>query len=143
MRTHWYTTLSVCALLFLSGPTLSAELERKHLGDWEKDLGYTQTVKVGNTLYLSGITSGASSMSAQIEEIYRLIRTILLQYGVGPNDVIKETIYTTDIDSLKQHASVRKTFYSSDVYPAATWVQVDRLIVPEVLLEVEVMVNLP
>ena len=114
-------------------------IERKHLGDWEKDLGYTQTVKVGNTLYLSGITSGAATMADQINEIYTLITKILAEYNLTTAAIIKETVYTTDIDALKINAGHRKQFFKNNHYPAATWVQVERLIVPELLLEVEII----
>jgi 2-iminobutanoate/2-iminopropanoate deaminase len=43
--------------------------------------------------------------------------------------VIKENLYTTDIEA-------RKAFYQND-FPAATWVQVQQLFVPELKVEVE------
>ena len=132
-------------LLFLTTAShaLADPIERKHLGDWEKDLGYTQTVKVGDMLYLSGITSGAATMPEQIQEIYSTIQSILQEYGANADDVVKETVYTLDIDLLQQHAAERKKFYANGLYPAATWLQIDRLIVPGLLLEVEVMVKIP
>jgi enamine deaminase RidA (YjgF/YER057c/UK114 family) len=49
---------------------------------------------------------------------------------------------TTDIDALAQNNEVRKAFYKGD-YPAASWMQVTRLLMPSALVEVEVIAHLP
>ena len=50
-------------------------------------------------------------------------------------------IATTDIESMKKYNYVRKAFYKND-FPAATWVQVVRLFMPDAKLEVEVIAHL-
>jgi enamine deaminase RidA (YjgF/YER057c/UK114 family) len=49
---------------------------------------------------------------------------------------------TTDIDALALNNEVRKAFYKGD-YPAASWMQVTRLLMPAALVEVEVIAHLP
>jgi enamine deaminase RidA (YjgF/YER057c/UK114 family) len=56
--------------------------------------------------------------------------------------VVKETLYTTDIEAVKANNAVRKAFYKGD-FPAATWVQISRLFRPTALVEVEVVAHLP
>ena len=55
---------------------------------------------------------------------------------------MKENAYTTDIEALKAAQDVRKVYYGTD-FPAATWVQVSRLYMPEAVLEVEVIAVFP
>ncbi|MFT3869747.1 MAG: RidA family protein [Nibricoccus sp.] len=110
-------------------------------GPWENEIGYTQAVRVGNTLYVSGITGGGA-MPAAIKKSYDNVAKTLAAHGLGFQHVVKETIYTTDIEALKANANVRKSYYGTD-FPAATWVQVARLFQPEHVIEVEVIAIFP
>ncbi len=144
MKQKTTTILSAALILLVCSDAFSQAnsnktIERKHLNSWEQSTGYTQTVKVGNTLYLSGLTSEAETMAEQIDEIYSTIQTILKAYGLTTDHIVKETIFTLDIESLKKHAPERKKHYPNGLYPASTWVQVDRLFSPELLLEIEVI----
>jgi 2-iminobutanoate/2-iminopropanoate deaminase len=111
------------------------------LGDWENDIGYRQAVRVGNTLYISG-TVGAGEMPAAIRSAYSTLRRTLAHYGLGFQDVVKENIYTTKLDALKANLAIRREFYGTD-FPAATWVQVDRLYEPGHVIEVELVAVFP
>jgi 2-iminobutanoate/2-iminopropanoate deaminase len=57
--------------------------------------------------------------------------------------VVRETIYTTDMDALLKVADIRFEFYSKDHLPATTWMQVQRLIDPGFLVEIDVIAVLP
>jgi 2-iminobutanoate/2-iminopropanoate deaminase len=138
-------TLNTClllAFLSISGCTLQQEnelVERSHYNSWEADIGYTQVVRSDNTLYLSGITSSSETFDGQLEEIYTTIMAILADYRVDSTAVVKETIYTRDIEALKKAIPLRKQFYPNGQYPSSTWVQVERLFMPDHLIEVEVI----
>ncbi|MCL1123646.1 RidA family protein [Shewanella surugensis] len=121
-------------------------IERKHYYPWETDIGYSQVVKVNNTLYLSGMTSEKATFDSQMDDIYRSIKTILADYNVGMDAIVKEVIFTTNIEKLKQLIPRRKAYFFSlghHSYPAATWVEVNQLWSPSHLLEVEVIAVLP
>jgi enamine deaminase RidA (YjgF/YER057c/UK114 family) len=66
----------------------------------------------------------------------------LKSFGATFQHVVKENLYTTDIEAMKQFNDSRKVFYKND-YPAATWVQVSRLYMAEAKLEVELIAHLP
>lgn len=87
--------------------------------------GYTEAVLVDNILYISGWI-GSGTIAEQLQDIYANLGSILAAYGATYQNVVKETLFTTDIEGVKNNNSVRKAFYKGD-YPAATWVQITRL----------------
>jgi enamine deaminase RidA (YjgF/YER057c/UK114 family) len=103
--------------------------------------GYAQAVLVDNILYISG-TVASGDMDAQLKGAYTGIEKTLKAYGANFQNVVKENLYTTDIEAVKSNNEVRKAFYKGD-YPAATWVQISRLFMPQALVEVEVIAHLP
>ena len=68
-----------------------------------------------------------------------------LTYGTALrfDSVVKETIYTTDMTALLKVADVRFEYYAKEHLPAVSWVQVQRLLDPGFLVEVEVVAELP
>lgn len=105
--------------------------------DVEKRIGYCQAVRVGNTLHVSGIAV-AGPMEAAIPKVYDALRATLAANGLTFADVVKETVYATDLDAFIAGSETRKAFYAGNL-PAATWVQVARLFRPNMILEVELV----
>ena len=133
--------LGVALSLLLTGPA-SAQIEREYVNPWEKEIGYAQVVRHGDTLYLSGITASGASVAEQMTAIYDQIGKILKSHGLDSTAILSETIYTRDIEAVKAAIPVRKSFYKDGQYPASTWVQVERLFNPDLLIEIEVTVAL-
>lgn len=113
----------------------------QHNKEVEDALGYTQAVKVGNTIYISGIPSGGD-VPTQIKNVYQGLQKVLENYGAGFEHVVKENLFTTDMEGIKQHLELRKSFYKGE-YPAATWVEVKGLYDPSLKLEVELIAVVP
>lgn len=130
----WFLLALIIALLPWIVLAQESHIERINV---EPTYGYTQMVRVGNTLYLSGVT-GKGPINESIESVYKWIEIQLKQAGADFSHVVKENLYTTDLDAVKKNNAVRLKFYNG-AYPAATWVQVDRLFQPEYNLEVEVI----
>ena len=105
--------------------------------------GYAEAVLVDNTLYISGWI-GRGTIAEQLQEIYSNLGNILASYGATYQNVVKETLFTTDIEGVKNNNSVRKAFYKGD-FPAATWIQINRLYSarPDAQIEVELIAHLP
>jgi len=131
--------LNIVGALLLSACSTLPTIERKNYYAWENDYGYSQVVKVGNTLYISGIASDKPSFTEQIEEIYQYAHKILQDYGVDSDAIVKQVIYTTDIEAMKTHTELRKTFFNHHKYPSASIVQVSRLYEKGHFLEVEIV----
>ena len=137
-----FVLLSV--LLITSLTAVAADgpaLKRHHLGEWEKDIGYSGVVEVNNQLFISGIACAGKTMEEAIKHCYTTVHEILKKYNATSDQIIKETVYTTDIEALIKAIPTRKSFFNSDKYPAATWVQISRLYSPGDLLEVELIVQ--
>ena len=104
----------------------------------EKEWGYAQAVRVDDTLYLSGTTGRGATMEEQIRNAYARIQRTLERFGARFDDIVKETIFTTDIEALKAARDARRAFYGEHT-PASSWIGVERLFVPEIKIEIEVI----
>ncbi len=121
----------------------SIPIERKYYGNWEKDIDYSQVIKAGKKLYISGITASGDTMRDQLNSIYDTLGTILNDYDTDYGRVIKEVVFIKDIESLKKLKPLRKSYYPNNAYPSSSWIQVDRMFLEEFRLEAEFEVELP
>ena len=122
-----------------------------HLNNYEKDFGYAQAVLIDKTLYVSASVSADAQgrliapgdMDGQLRAAYTNLQHTLEAHGVGFEQVVKETIYTTDMDAFLKAKGARLDFYDKERLPASAWVQVQRLVDPGFLVAVEVVAELP
>lgn len=103
----------------------------------ETEWGYAQAIVVGNTIYVSGTVSGGRTMEEEITNIYRRIERTLRVNGFTMQDVVKETAYAKDIEALAAANPARLRAYAGHT-PAATWVQITRLLAEGANVEIEV-----
>ena len=145
MRKTLLAIVTLSPLLFgLAAPASGADLGKtcyhRHSTS-EIDIGYCEAIRIGNTLVVSG-SVGQGEMPAAIHMAYDALKATLAAHGLDFRHVVKETVYTTDIDAFIKNKQVRKDYYGSD-YPAATWVQVQRLYTPAFVVEVELTAAFP
>jgi 2-iminobutanoate/2-iminopropanoate deaminase len=122
-----------------------------HLNAYEKDFGYSQAVLIDKTLYVSGSVAvddtgrlvAPGDMAGQMRAAYTNIRRTLAANNAGFKEIVKETIYTTDMDALLKASDLRFEYYDKERLPTASWVQVQRLVDPGFLVEIEVVAELP
>jgi 2-iminobutanoate/2-iminopropanoate deaminase len=103
--------------------------------------GYVQVVKVENVLYISGAVSREVTPEG-ITRVYKALESSLKSFGATFQNVVKENLYTTDMEAMKKYNDARKVFYKGD-FPAATWMGVARLFMHDARLEVELIAHLP
>lgn len=133
-------SIFLLGLISLSGCNLfSKTIVRHQLNSWEPEIGYSQIVKHGNLYYFSGVTCGGATDEAALPMCYQAIDEMLKKMHLTRKNIIKETIYARDIEALKKQIPVRKQWYGEH-FPAATWVQVDRLYDESHRFEVEMIV---
>lgn len=137
----------VFQLAFLSTLCAQSNGIKKEKWHWDDPLkqdtsaGYVQTVKVDNVLYISGAVARDVTPEG-ITRVYQALERSLKSFGAGFENVVKENLYTTDMEAMKKYNAARKAFYKGD-YPAATWVQIARLFMHDARLEVELIAHLP
>ena len=107
----------------------------------EDEIGYAQAVKVGNTIYISG-SVGWGKMDDALKLAYDEIAKTLKNYNATFENVVKENLYSTELDSVIKYKDVRKIYYGNE-FPAATWVEVKRLYNSGLVVEIEVIAELP
>ena len=112
---------------------------------WEKEYGYAQAVKVGDTIYVSGQVShddkgnivGRGDMKAQMRQAYANIQKLLAQYGATLKNVVDEILFVTDMDAAFAAAvKCRQDIFSGTPVIASTIVQIQRLASPEFMIEI-------
>lgn len=103
----------------------------------EQQWGYAQAVVVGNTIYVSGTVAGGATMDEQIANIYRRIARTLERHGASMQHVVRETVFTMDMEALAAANAARLAAYAGHT-PAATWVQITRLLSDGAMVEIEV-----
>ena len=131
--------------IFLLTPGAQENNIDKKKWHWGKEqdttAGYAQAVKVDNVLYISGTVSRSVTPEG-ITGVYKGLEKILAAYGATFQNVVKENLYTTDMEAMKKYNEARKVFYKGD-FPAATWMQVSRMFMADASLEVELVAHLP
>lgn len=133
--------LCLAPALLAVEPAPPLKTDRYQRGPGEDEFGYREAVRVGNTLYVSG-NVGKGPMPDAIRQAYGSLGKVLAHYGLTFQHVVKETVFTTQLDALKENRAVRREFYGKE-YPASSWIQIDRLFQPEYVIEVELVAVFP
>ena len=105
-----------------------------------QEWNYAQAYRTGNLLYISG-TVASGPMDKAVDQVYRTLQATLTQYNLDFTHVVKENLYTTNMEETAKHKAQRKKYYGTHT-PAATWVQVVRLLEPNTVLEVELIAEI-
>jgi enamine deaminase RidA (YjgF/YER057c/UK114 family) len=111
---------------------------------WENIVGYSRVVKTGNLVEVSGTTASENGdvvcpgdYYGQTRFILEKIQNCLIEAGSSLKDVVRTRMYVCDISKWEEVAKAHAEFFM-DVKPAATMVEVSRLISPDLLVEIEV-----
>lgn len=133
----------VVFLLTIQGQDKNIKKEKYHWGEGKQDTaaGYAQAVKVDNIIYLSGAVARDVTPEG-IKRVYDALELTLKNYGATFQNVVKENLFTTDMEAMKKYNDIRKAYYKGD-FPAATWMQVPRMYMAEGRLEIELIAHLP
>lgn len=111
---------------------------------------YSQSVRVETAeatwIYVSGQIAvdlddrlvSPNDLPAQTERVYENLRAVLEAHGATFDDVVKIQTYFTTLDGLAESREIRARYLPAEP-PASTAVQVAALVVPEAVIEVDVV----
>jgi enamine deaminase RidA (YjgF/YER057c/UK114 family) len=112
--------------------------------------GYSQVVEVsaGRIIFIAGQTAldrdgnliGKNAFAAQAEQVFRNLSFALQASGCTAANLVKLTVFLTDMDNLASYRETRNQFFASVTPPAApavTLVEVSKLYGPDFMIEIE------
>ena len=107
---------------------------------------YVHAVKHANTLYLSGLTAFGSDaqkgdIASQIKQIFKQVDTIAKAEGSSLDNLIKVTIFVTDMTQIDQLREALFEVYGENI-PASSLVHVQSLFSPDLKIEIEAIVGI-
>jgi enamine deaminase RidA (YjgF/YER057c/UK114 family) len=112
---------------------------------WEKLVAYSRALRVGSQVFVSGTTASNSDGSTvavgnayeQTMFILRKIEAALAEVGAKMSDVVRTRMFVTDISQWEEIGRAHGEVFAG-INPAATMVEVSRLVSPDHLVEIEV-----
>ena len=108
----------------------------------EDPVRYSRGWKVGNTVYLAGAIghnpdgSLTPDIRVQTRRSLEQLEAVLREAGGTLKDVVKLTVFITDMRYREGYGEVRAEFFPSDA-PASTLVQCVALATPGAMIEIE------
>jgi reactive intermediate/imine deaminase len=111
---------------------------------------FTDAVRAGDLVFVSGVVAvdaggqlvGGDDVVEQARQVFRNMGEVLAAAGGGFEDVVKVTVFLTDVDDRPLVNPVRQEVFG-ETRPASTLVEVSALAVPGARIEVEAVALIP
>lgn len=111
---------------------------------WEPVFGYSRAVRAGEWLAISGTTAtdergmlvGCGQMYVQAKQALLNIKAHVERAGLSIGNVVRTRVFVTDISRFGEVARAHKEMFGENP-PAASCVEVTRLVHPDMLVEIE------
>ena len=117
----------------------------------EQAWGFSQAVRVGDTIYVSGQTAaaddftviGGDDMGAQMRAAYASIGRVLGMFDAQMSDVVDEVLFVTDMmAAVTCGQTVRSEVYGDSFEVASTLIGVAALGSPDLMIEIKCIAQL-
>jgi len=113
--------------------------------EWEDKVGYSRAVVAGNQVFVSGTTAigedgeivGHKDVYQQTKQCILNIEQALEKAGTSLQNVVRTRTFITDINQWESFGKAHQEFFG-EIKPAATLVEVSKLIDPNLMVEIEV-----
>jgi 2-iminobutanoate/2-iminopropanoate deaminase len=109
------------------------------------DLGNCQMVILSGQVPFDrdGNLVGRGDPGKQTEQVFSNIKNILVELGGTMDNLVKLGVFMTDVSQIQHYRDVRNKFINTKTPPASTLVQVGKLFMDEILIEVEATAIIP
>lgn len=115
----------------------------------EKEFGFAQAIKVGDTIYISGQLSHdehgdflhANDLSGQFAQVWANLDKVLAHYGITRNQIVQDGVFVVDLPANAATVAAEHLAYFGDHRPTSTTVGVAALFFPGQLLEINFIAN--
>lgn len=111
---------------------------------WEATVGYCRAVRAGDHVHVAGTTAtvdgsvvGVGDAAEQTRVALRIVGEALARAGASFDDVVRTRMFVVEIDDWEAVGRAHGEVFGA-IRPAATMVEVSRLIDPDHLVEIEV-----
>ncbi|MEU8963962.1 MULTISPECIES: RidA family protein [unclassified Streptomyces] len=113
--------------------------------DWYESAGISLGVRVGNLVFTSGqapidaqgVTVGVGDFETQARQALANLSTVLTNGGSSLADVVKATVFVTDIAQQDIFAKLRAEHFPDKPHLAESFVEVSSLAKSEWMIEIE------
>lgn len=137
-------------ILALANIAAAQQIETINPEGMTQPKSYSHLVKYGDLMFIAGQVAldgdgnviGEGDMAAQFRQVLENLKSILQSEGADFSDIVKITIFTTDIEKYIEAAPLRSEYFGEHA-PAGTLVQIERLARPVFLVEVEAIAIKP
>ncbi|WP_423181246.1 RidA family protein [Arthrobacter sp. NyZ413] len=106
---------------------------------------YSHAVRAGDIIFTTGqvpVDSNGDTVGTdlltQARQVFSNLKAVLSEAGADLSDVVKTTMYLTDVEAVGQLAGLREEVFGP-VRPASVAIEVPRLWDPEHLIEIDVI----
>ena len=99
-------------------------------------MGYSRAVRVGNTIAVAGTTAPGDDAYAQAKAALAIVERALAELGASMSDVVRTRMFVVDMDDSEAVGRAHGEVFGQ-IRPAATMVEVRRLIRADLLVEIE------
>jgi enamine deaminase RidA (YjgF/YER057c/UK114 family) len=105
---------------------------------------YSQCLVVGDNVFIAGQTAGApgggilgnGSMEDQTRQAFKKIKALIEAAGATMADIVKLTVYVTDMSKRPEVWVARKEFFTAD-FPCSTLIGISSLAEPAMTVEID------
>jgi len=112
--------------------------------EWEDAVGYSRAVRVGEQVHVAGTTAtdedgepvAPGQPYEQASHAFGLVEDAIREAGGEPADVVRTRLFVTDAEDWQEIGRAHAEAFGAS-RPAATMVEVEALIDPELVVEIE------
>lgn len=109
---------------------------------------YTDAVRYGDIVFISGVAPvdqdgrlvGENDVVEQTRQVFRNMSRILTAADAGFEDILKVTVYLTDVSDRTKINPVRQEYFGAH-RPASTLIGISTLAIPGMKVEIEAVVG--